>query len=95
MDRALAEAGTGLDAVEDIAVVEHDASTAMLVAQALGVDAGRINRSGGAVATGSTGAAEELRLITDGLTDPEASRLLLTVSAGPTGSAVVVWRMDI
>ena len=95
VDRALAEAGTGLDAVEDIAVVEHDASTAMLVAQALGVDAGRINRSGGAVATGSTGAAEELRLITDGLTDPEASRLLLTVSAGPTGSAVVVWRMDI
>ena len=95
VDRALAEAGTGLDAVEDIAVVEHDASTAMLVAQALGVDAGRFNRSGGAVATGSTGAAEELRLITDGLTDPEASRLLLTVSAGPTGSAVVVWRMDI
>ena len=95
VDRALAEAGTGLDAVEDIAVVEHDASTAMLVAQALGVDAGRINRSGGAVATGSTGAAEELRLITDGLTDPEASRLLLTVSAGPTGSAVVVWRTDI
>ena len=93
--RALAEAGTGLDAVDDIAIVEHDAATVMLVARALSVDAGRINRAGGAVATGNAGAAEELRLITDGLVDPEASRLLLTVSAGPTGSAAVVWRMDI
>jgi len=89
VDRALAETGTALDAVDSIAVVEHDAATVMLVALALGVEAGRINRAGGAVATGNAGAAEELRLITDGLADG-AGNLLLTISAGPTGSAVIL-----
>ncbi len=65
--RALAEAGLELDAVDEIAVSEHDAATVLLVARALEVDAARINRAGGAVATGNSGAAEELRLITDGL----------------------------
>ena len=92
--RALAEAGADLDAVDDIAVVEHDAATATLVGRALGVDGARINRSGGAVATGNAGAAEELRLITDGLAVPAGERLL-TISAGPTGSAAIVWLTDI
>ncbi len=92
--RALAEAGVELDAVDDIAVVEHDAATATLVGRALGVDGARINRSGGAVATGNAGAAEELRLITDGLAVPAGERLL-TISAGPTGSAAIVWQTDI
>ena len=91
--RALAEAGVGLDAIDDIAVVEHDAASVMLVAQALGMGGKRINRSGGAVATGNAGAAEELRLITDGLA--VTGRRLLTISAGPTGSAAVVWQMNI
>ena len=93
--RALAEAGVDLDAVGDIEVVEHDAATAMLVALALGIDVARINRAGGSVATGDAGAAEELRLMTDGLADPGTGRLLLTISAGPTGSAAIVWQMDI
>ena len=91
--RALAEAGVDRDAVDDIAVVEHDAATVTLAARALGIDGERINRSGGAVATGNAGAAEELRLITDGLA--VTGRLLLTVSAGPTGSAAIVWQTDI
>ena len=90
--RALAEAGVELDAVGDIAVVEQDAATVMLVARALGIHAGNVNRDGGAIATGNAGAAEELRLITDGLVEPVAGRLLLTISAGPTGSAAIVWR---
>ena len=89
--RALAETGTELDAVDDIAVVEQDAATVGLVARALGVAVGRINRAGGAVATGNAAAAEELRLITDGLAGSGAGRLLLTISAGPTGSAAIVW----
>ena len=95
--RALAEVGVELDAVDDIAVVEHDAATVMLVARALGTDGARINRSGGAVATGNAGAAEELRLITDELAvpAPAGARLLLTISAGPTGSAAIVWQMSI
>ena len=93
--RALAEAGVDLDAVGGIAVVEHDAATAMLVALALGTDVARINRAGGSVATGNAGAAEELRLITDGLAEPVPGRLLLTISAGPTGAAAIVWKMYI
>ena len=93
--RALTEAGVELGAVDDIAVVEHDATTVMLVARALVIDADGINCAGGAVATGSAGAAEELRMITDGLADPGTGRLLLTISAGPTGSAAIVWRTDI
>ena len=95
--RALPDAGVELAAVDDISVVEHDAATPMLVARALGIDGERINRAGGAVATGNAGAAEELRLITDGLAGHAAAdgRLLLTISAGPTGSVAIVWRIDI
>lgn len=93
--RALGDAGVELSAVDGIAVVEHDAATTMLVARALDIDAQRINPDGGAVATGNAGAAEELRLITDGLAVPGGERLLLTISAGPTGSAAIVWQTDI
>ena len=93
--RALGDAGVELSAVDSISVVEHDAATAMLVARSLDIDAERINRDGGAVATGNAGAAEELRLITDGLAVQASERLLLTISAGPTGSAAIVWQTDI
>ncbi len=94
VSRALAEAGVELDAVHDIAVVEQDAATVELVAGALGIDQDAINRSGGAVATGNAGAAEELRLITDGVAGGSGG-MLLTVSAGPTGSAANVWQTHI
>ena len=93
--RALVEAGVELPAIGAISVVEHGAPTVMLAARALDTDAARINRDGGAVATGNAGAAEELRLVTDGLASPDAGRLLLTVSAGPTGSAAIIWHTDI
>ncbi len=93
--RALGGTGVELSAVDSIYVVEHNAATAMLVACALDIDAERINRDGGAVATGNAGAAEELRLITDGLAVPAGERLLLTISAGPTGSTAIVWHTDI
>ena len=94
--RALGDAGVELSAIDAISVVEHDAATAMLVARALDIDAKRINRDGGAVATGNAGAAEELRLITDGLAASGSERhLLLTISAGPTGSVAILWSTDI
>ena len=92
--QALDETGVELDAVDDITVVEQDAATVGLVARALGVDESGINRAGGALATGNAGAAEELRLITDGLANGAGS-LLLTISAGPTGSAAILWKMGI
>ena len=92
--QALGEAGVELDAVDDTAVVEHDAATVGLVARALGVDESGMNRAGGAVATGDAGAAEELRLVADGLAD-RSGNLLLTISAGPTGSAAILWNIEI
>ena len=92
--RALAEAGVELDAVHDIAVVEQDAATVGLVARALGTDASRLNRAGGTVATGNAGAAEELRLVIDGVAEGSGG-MLLTISAGPTGSAAIVWQTHI
>lgn len=89
--QAVAEADVELDDVDDIAVVEHDAATVRLVAEALGIDQDAINLSGGSVATGNAAAAEELRLITDGLARPDAGRRLLTISAGPTGSTAILW----
>ncbi len=94
VSRALAEAGIELDAVDDISVVEHDAAKPLLLARRLNIDGTRINRGGGAVATGNSGAAEELRLITDTLAAP-AGEWLLTISAGPTGSAAIIWHTDI
>ena len=92
--RALGDVGVELAAVDDISVVEHDAATALLVARSLDIDEERINRDGGAVATGNAGAAEELRLITDGLAVPGGKRLLLTISAGPIGSVAILWRTE-
>ncbi len=101
VDAALTSAGSDITAVEQISVVEHDAATAMLVAAALNVDIDRINRCGGALATGSSSAAEELRLITDGrgvaehsTNDLDADGQLLTISAGPGGSAAIVFDLS-
>ena len=95
VERALAHSGAQLDDVADIAVVEHDAATVILVAHTLGVDAESINCYGGAVATGNAAAAEELRLITDALAAQRSPGLLLTISAGPTGSAATAWSVHI
>ncbi len=87
----------GLDDMDEIAVSEPDVATVALVARELGIDTARLNPAGGATATGYAEAAEELRLMTDGLT--RRSRVnqhhqahLLTISAGPTGSAAIVWQ---
>lgn len=91
-DRALAMAGLGITDMDAVAVTEPTAAVPILAGRALGVDPGRINRRGGALATGDAGAAEELRLIADGLIDLEPGQHLLTISAGPTGSVATVWR---
>lgn len=92
VDRALESGGLGIDDMAAVAATEPTAAAPILVGRALGVDPSRINRSGGALATGEAGAAEELRLIADGLVGLEPGQHLLTISAGPTGSVATVWR---
>lgn len=92
VDQALGSGGLRIDDVAAVAVVEPTAAAPILVGRALGIDSAEINRSGGTLATGDAGAAEELRLIADGLIGLEPGLHLLTISAGPTGSVATVWR---
>lgn len=92
VDRALASGRLRIDDVAAVAVTEPTAAAPILVGRALGIDSAEINRSGGTLATGDAGAAEELRLIADGLVGLEPGQHLLTISAGPTGSVATVWR---
>lgn len=92
VDQALASGGLKIDDMVAVAVTEPTAAAPILVGWALGIDPAEINPSGGALATGDAGAAEELRLIADGLVGLEPAQHLLTISAGPTGSVATVWR---
>ena len=92
VDRACASAGVDLGDVELVEVVETSAATGILVGRSLGLADDTINRRGGALATGDSGAAEELRLVCDAVDHLADAGLLLTVSAGPTGSAATLWR---
>ena len=65
---ALEEAHVGIGDMRQVVSTEPDAATVLLLARAIGIEPGLINPTGGALATGNAGAAEELRLITDGLT---------------------------
>lgn len=91
VDRALGSSGFEVDDMATIATVEPTAAAPILVSRALGVGLDRINLSGGALATGDAGAAEELRLIADGLVGLKPGQHLLTISAGPTGSVATAW----
>jgi acetyl-CoA acetyltransferase len=93
--RACNEADIEISEVSVIETVETTAATAILVSRALELRGDRLdclNPMGGALAAGDAGAAEELRLVVDaaGRLDPGES--LLTISAGPTGSAATLWR---
>lgn len=92
VDRTCRAAGVDLGDVELIEAVETSAATAILVGRSLGLSDDTINRRGGALATGDSGAAEELRLVCDAVDHLTDGRLLLTVSAGPTGSAAMLWQ---
>lgn len=92
VDQALGSGGLRIDDIAAVAVVEPTAAAPILVGRALGIDPAEINRYGGTLATGDAGAAEELRLIADGLVGLEPGQHLLTISAGPTGSVATVWR---
>lgn len=94
VDQALGSGGLKIDDIAAVAVVEPTAAAPILVGRTLGIDPAEINRSGGALATGDAGAAEELRLIADGLVSLEPGLHLLTISAGPTGSVATVWCRD-
>ena len=57
------------------------------------MDPDLVNRHGGTLATGDSGAAEEIRLVVDAIGRLGRGELLAAASAGPTGSAVTIWRV--
>lgn len=92
VERACTAAHRGLAEVTLVEVVESSAATVALVGRALGLGDDDLNRGGGALATGDSGAAEELRLAGDAVDRLDEHEVALTVSAGPTGAAATVWR---
>ena len=92
VDQALGSEGLRINDIAAVAVIEPTAAAPILLGRTLGIDPAKINRYGGTLATGDAGAAEELRLIADGLVGLEPGQHLVTISAGPTGSVVTVWR---
>ena len=77
-----------------IEMVETSAATVALATRSAGL-AGivdRVNPYGGALATGDAGAAEEIRLVVDAFDRLAHGQTVVTASAGPTGSAVILWR---
>lgn len=73
-------------------ITEPTAAAALLAIERVGVDPLLVNPAGGTLAVGDAGAAEELRLIADGIAFAPAGQLVLALSHGPTGAAATLVR---
>jgi acetyl-CoA acyltransferase len=89
---ALRHAGCTADDIDRWELTEPTAAATLLATERLGIETARTNPSGGSLAVGDAAAAEELRLVTDGLTSVEPGTMLACASFGPSGAAVTVVR---
>ncbi|MDW3220442.1 MAG: hypothetical protein R8F63_17675 [Acidimicrobiales bacterium] len=87
---ALQSAGLPLTAITRWEVAEPTAAATLLVIERAGLDPERVNIAGGALAVGDTAAAEELRLVVDGVGHAGAGDVVGCVAFGPTGAAVTI-----
>ena len=91
---ALRDADLTPDAIATWHLAERTAAGALLACRCLtsfGVDPDRINPRGGSLAVGNAGAADDLRLSVDGISDSRPGDTVAAVSYGMTGAAVSVW----
>ena len=88
VDRALG----GLDrgTVDRWEIGEPTAAATLLAVAALGIDAELVNQAGGTLGVGDAGAAEELRLVADGLAFADGGQLVVAAAHGPGGAAATV-----
>lgn len=92
VDHALGAAGLSHGDIDVWALTEPTAATALLSVTALGIDPELVNPGGGTLAVGDAGAAEEIRLVVDGLAGLAPGQRLVAASMGPTGSAATILR---
>lgn len=71
---------------------EPTAASTLLAIERLGVDPARVNLTGGTLGVGDAGAAEELRLVTDGISAAEPGEFVVAAAYGPGGAAVTFLR---
>jgi acetyl-CoA acyltransferase len=89
---ALRHAGCTADDIDRWELTEPTAAATLLAIERLGIEPERANITGGSLAVGDAAAAEELRLLIDGVTSIESGMLLGCASFGPTGAAVTILR---
>lgn len=89
---ALAKADLTLAEVSRWELVEPTAAAALLVVRAAGLDPARVNPAGGTLGVGDAGAAEELRLVADGIARATSGETFGAVAFGPAGAAVTLVR---
>ncbi len=90
--KALHGAGLTADEIERWEIVETSAAALLCVCSSLGIDPAKVNPHGGALATGDAAAAEEIRLVVDGLNTAATDGPILTLASGPSGAAATVLR---
>lgn len=91
---ALRHADLTPDSIATWHLAERTAAGALLACRCLtsfGVDPDRINPRGGSLAVGDAGAADDLGLTVDGISDSKPGDIVAAVSYGMTGAAVSVW----
>jgi acetyl-CoA acyltransferase len=89
---AAARSDVNLADVNRWEITEPTAAAALLVIDRLGVSATSVNRGGGTLGVGDAGAAEELRLLVDGIALAGPREQLMALSYGPTGAAATLVR---
>lgn len=92
LTRALSDAGAEPSDVARWEAVETTAAGFLSICHRLEIDPSVANPDGGTLGVGDAGAAEELRLTVDSVLSAVAGDCIAAVSAGPTGSAVTLWR---
>ncbi len=95
LERALAGTGVDPSGIARWEIVESTAAGFLSICDRLEVDPLIANPDGGTLGVGDAGAAEELRLSIDGVLNAAPGEYIAAVSAGPTGSAVTLWRRRI
>ena len=73
-------------------ITEPTAAATLVAIDRLGIESRLVNPAGGTLGVGDAGAAEELRLLADGIALARPHELLVAVAHGPSGAAATLVR---
>lgn len=87
---ALDRAGLAAEAIDRWEIAEPTAAATLLVIRRASLDPAHVNINGATLAVGDAAAAEELRLVVDGVGHAAPGDVVGCVAFGPTGAAVTL-----